>query len=484
MGAPKRKSVSSMYFSTTAALLVASTAVLCFIQMYLVMGYFKEDKRQTLNDVVTITETQVKRGYPIWEFLMETPEVAKAVQENMALISETSSTTIFVVDKDGQIVLCSDGASCPNHGRQLPQRVLTEARTEDGFFEAGDLDGILGERSYIVGRLVRNDEGEELGFVFALASAQSLKVFASDFLSSFILAAGLMLLASSILAIFFTNRLTTPLRRISEAARRFGSGDFSVRVPVDGDDEVSQLAVTFNTMARNLETIDQSRSSFMGNIAHELRTPMTSIKGFIDGMLDGTIPDDMRQHYLTLVSQEVGRLTRLIQNMLDISKLESGEYRVNAQTYDIWDSVTSVAFSAQERIDNHHIEIQGLDPKRTNVYADPDLVYQVVYNILDNAIKFTPDGGWIRFGVQKSGGFVTVSIRNSGQGIPKDVLPFVFERFYKADRSRGLNARGSGLGLHICKVLVSLSGGQLKVDSEEGSWCEFRFTLPCDPPSK
>ncbi|EJW97678.1 integral membrane sensor signal transduction histidine kinase, partial [gut metagenome] len=222
-----------------------------------------------------------------------------------------------------------------------------------------------------------------------------------------------------------------------------------MRVPVDGDDEVSQLAMTFNTMARNLETIDQSRSSFMGNIAHELRTPMTSIKGFIDGMLDGTIPEDMSQHYLTLVSKEVGRLTRLIQNMLDISKLESGEYRVNAQSYDIWDSVTSVAFSAQERIDNHHIEVQGLEPKRTSVYADPDLVYQVVYNILDNAIKFTPDGGWIRFGVQKSGGFVTVSIRNSGQGIPKDVLPFVFERFYKADRSRGLNARGSGLGLHI-----------------------------------
>ncbi len=478
-----RKSISSMYFSTTAALLVASTAVLCVIQMYLVIGYFKSDKHEALNDVMNIAEAQVKRDPELWSAIVEHPALARTVQENMALISETSSTTIFITDMNGRIMLCSDGASCPNHGKTLPRRALAKAAEEDEFFETGDLDGLLKNRCYTVGRLVKT-EGRPLGYVFALASAESMKVFVSDMFSSFILAAGLMLLASSIFAIFFTNRLTTPLRRISEAARRFGSGDFSVRVPVDADDEVSQLAVTFNTMARNLETIDSSRASFMGNIAHELRTPMTSIKGFIDGMLDGTIPDDMREHYLGLVSREVGRLTRLIQNMLDISKLEAGEYRVNAQVYDVWDSVMSVAFSAEQRIEDHHIQIEGLNPKRINVYADQDLVYQVVYNILDNAIKFTPDGGTIKFGVQKSGGFATISIRNTGEGIAKDALPFVFERFYKEDRSRGLNAKGSGLGLHICKVLVGLSGGKIWAESEEGQWCQFSFTLPCDGPGR
>ena len=119
---------------------------------------------------------------------------------------------------------------------------------------------------------------------------------------------------------------------------------------------------------------------------------------------------------------------------------------------------------------------------RDRVYADQDLVYQVVYNILDNAIKFTPEGGYIRFSVKKSGGMVTVSIRNSGQGIGADALPFVFERFYKEDKSRGLNARGSGLGLHICKILVGLSGGKIWAESEEGQWCQFNFTLPCEAP--
>lgn len=478
-----RKSISSMYFTTTAALLIASTAVMGLIQMYLVMGYFKNEKRDALNDVVTIAATQLQNTSLLREAVVKNPELAQAIQQSMALISETSSTTIFFTDGEGRLTLCSEGPTSASLGKTVPQAALRAAESAKGFFETGTLDGIFPNRFYTVGSAVRDGEGLVQGYVFASTSAASLNVFISDMFSSFILSAGLMLLASSVLAIFFTTRLTTPLRRISEAARKFGGGDFSVRVPVDGDDEVAQLAITFNNMARNLETIDSSRASFMGNIAHELRTPMTSIKGFIDGMLDGTIPPEMREHYLGLVSQEVGRLTRLIQNMLDVSKLEAGEYKVNAQSYDIWESLTSVVFSAEQRIESRHIDIQGLAPQKTVVYADQDLVYQVVYNLLDNAIKFTPEGGYIKFSVQKGGGYVTVSVRNSGEGISKDALPYVFDRFYKEDKSRGLNTKGSGLGLHICKVLVSLSGGKIWAESEEGQWCQFSFTLPCDPPA-
>lgn len=476
-----RKSISSMYFSTTAILLIVSTAVMGLIQMYLVMGYFQEDKRSTLNDVVQVTAMQVQEGSPLRR-LLEDENARSSVQDQMRLIGRTSSTNLLLTDASGQVMLYTQNEAEQLIGSQVDAGILRQAQEEDGFFETGNLGGLYGGKYYTVGRVMRDESGAAAGYVFASASAASLNVFVSDMFSIFVLSAGLLLLAASLLAIFVTNRLTTPLRRISEAARKFGSGDFSVRVPVDGNDEVAQLAVTFNNMARNLETIDSSRASFMGNIAHELRTPMTSIKGFIDGMLDGTIPDELRQHYLGLVSQEVGRLTRLIQNMLDISKLEAGEYRVNAQSYDIWESITGVVFSAEQRIQNQHVEIQGLAPTRTMVYADQDLVYQVVYNILDNAIKFTPEGGYIRFSVKKSSGMVTVSIRNSGQGIGADALPFVFERFYKEDKSRGLNARGSGLGLHICKILVGLSGGKIWAESEEGQWCQFNFTLPCEAP--
>ena len=238
-------------------------------------------------------------------------------------------------------------------------------------------------------------------------------------------------------------------------------------------------------MAANLQQIDSSRGQFMGNIAHELRTPMTTIKGFIDGILDGTIPPELHNHYLQLVSQETGRLARLVQNMLDLSKLESGEYQVNARMFNIWETLTGVALSAEQRINDGQIDLEGLTmDERVLVYADPDLIHQVVYNLLDNAIKFTPAGGVIRFGVEKLGPEAEISIWNSGQGISPEALPFVFERFYKEDQSRGLHARGAGLGLHICKVLVNLSGGQIRVESQQGEWCRFVFTLPMEVPGR
>ena len=211
---------------------------------------------------------------------------------------------------------------------------------------------------------------------------------------------------------------------------------------------------------------------------------MTTIKGFVDGMLDGTIPPDMQNHYLQLVSEETGRLARLIQNMLDLSKLESGEYQVNARMFNIWDTLTGVALSAEQRINDGMIEIEGLTmDEKALVYADPDLIHQVVYNLLDNAIKFTPAGGTIRFSVEKLGPETEIAVWNSGQGISPEALPYVFQRFYKEDRSRGLHARGAGLGLNICKVLVNLSGGQIRVESQQGEWCRFVFTLPTVAPN-
>ena len=164
--------------------------------------------------------------------------------------------------------------------------------------------------------------------------------------------------------------------------------------------------------------------------------------------------------------------------MLDITKLEAGEVPVHARNYDLWKTVTDVVLSDEQRIEDGRIDIQGLGGPPLAIYADPDFVHQVVYNIVDNAIKFTPEGGTISFAAQKKGNMVEVRIENTGAGIAPEALPFVFERFYKEDRSRGMNTRGSGLGLHICKILINLSGGQIHAESEEGKWCRFVFTLP------
>ena len=478
-----RKTISNVYFATTAILLVAGITVMGFVQMYLSMSYFVGERKSALSGVVQVAAKQVSLLQQGEDLPQLSEEDRDRMQRAIGIVSETSDSSLLLADAQGNVVLAAGFDQAL--GAQIPRNVLDQmAGGQKAMFDSGTLGGVYDKGQYTAGCVLTDAAGQVRGYAFASSNISALNGYVADMFSTFILSAGLMLLISSLLSVVFTTRLTLPLRRIAEAARKFGAGDFSTRVPVEGEDEVAQLAVTFNNMAANLEAIDSSRSNFMGNIAHELRTPMTSVKGFVDGMLDGTIPPELYNHYLGVVSQEVGRLTRLIQNMLDISKLEAGEYQVNARSYDVWESITGAALAAEQRIESGKIQIQGLVPERTMVYADPDLVHQVVYNLLDNAIKFTPEEGVIRFGVTRSGGQVTVSIWNTGPGIAPEALPFVFDRFFKEDRSRGLNTRGSGLGLHICKVLVNLSGGKIWVESQEGEWCRFSFTLPAEGAKK
>lgn len=474
-----RKSISWSYFATTAAILIASTIALGLLQTGLSINYFARERQKGLTDVVDVTAAQLEmmtagKGN-VELMLVETGERRQMVE----LINTTTNALLIFADENGNI-LTSVGDAQELKAEVIPSKVLETMDTDKDVFIIGDLSGVYSYRRYTLGRKVQ--VGDSRLYILASSSNMGMSQYLWDTTSIFVLSAGMMMLFASVLSIVFTDRLTRPVRSITNAARQFGQGNLKVRVPVEGDTELAQLAQTFNSMATNLEAIDNSRSQFMGNIAHELRTPMTSIKGFVDGMLDGTIPPELQHHYLELVSQEAGRLARLVQNMLDITKLEAGEYEIHATAYDIWESLTGVVISDEQRIEDGKINIEGLAPVRTQVYADPDLIYQVVYNLMDNAIKFTPEGGSIQFAVTRQGGMVTTAITNSGRGIAPEALPFVFERFYKEDKSRSLNIKGAGLGLHICKVLVTMQGGSIGVDSKEGEWTKFYFSLPENPP--
>ena len=215
----------------------------------------------------------------------------------------------------------------------------------------------------------------------------------------------------------------------------------------------------------------------MGNISHELKTPMTSIGGFIDGILDGTIPPEKQSHYLGIVSQEIKRLSRMVVSMLNIAKIEAGEMRLNLQAVDLHEIVCRTVLGFENKIEEKHIAINGLDSDKVFIEADPDMIYQVVYNLIENAVKFTPDGGEISIAYKNDGKYVSTSIKNTGEGISKEEISHLFERFYKTDRSRGMDTKGVGLGLHIVKSLINIHDGTIVVKSVQGEYSEFIFTL-------
>lgn len=277
----------------------------------------------------------------------------------------------------------------------------------------------------------------------------------------------------------FDKKMITPLRQMSIAAKRFAVGDFTYRVNVQSNDELAELGTAFNDMADALDKLESSRRSFVANVSHELKTPMTSIAGFIDGILDGTIPKSKEDYYLKIVSDEVRRLSRLVVAMLNMSKIESGDFEMKPKTYNISEQIIHILLTFEQKIEKKNIEVRGLDAmQQCNVYADTDMIYQVIYNLFDNAVKFTNENGYIEVAIHEAGDFVQISIKNSGTGIDPIELSRIFERFYKVDKSRSLDSKGAGLGLYIVKMMVEMHGGRIYAKSDSDSEAEFVFSLP------
>ncbi len=475
------KTIASRFFSAISMLILVSVGILGIIFMMFANRYFESDRLNILNLCVESVEDNLQVTY---QGNVSKIKDYDPLRENLKLISHTTQTIVLVTDVRGNVVASTDENFCKTIRNIVPDDILKLSDEQDQAVRLTDaFTKLAGDNYYAVGKAIRNDD-VITGYIFVASSAVTILIFTNALLTTFLLSASVMILISSIVSLAVTSRLTTPLRNITEAAKRFSQGDFSARAVVEGDDEVAHLAYTFNNMATFAENNETSRSNFVANIAHELRTPMTSIKGFVDGIIDGTIPPDKEPTYLKIVSDEIGRLARLTNSMLDISKLDSGEFIMNVKKYNIWDTISAVAFAFEGRIENANISVRGFEPQRINVLADQDIIHQVVYNIVDNALKFTQNGGYISFNVTENGDYVTVKIRNSGSGISKEALPYVFERFYKADASRSVHTKGAGIGLYIAKTLVQRSGGEIFVESIQGEYTEFIFTLPSDKGEK
>ena len=474
-----RKSISTAFFSMVSTLMVLGIVLMGCSEWVLFKNYFAKDRYETLDQVVNVAKRTAE--YLVNSETMPQGAELDALNTKLEIIGESAEAYLFFTDRQGNVLIASDPDKLTTGTVPLDicQRANAVADPDARHYHAfGDLGGALTEKSYIAAVETIDDQSLFSGWLFLCSSGAQLTDFKQQFWSNFLMSACVMLLCASVLTRLLMRQLTDPLQKVTDAAQRFGGGDLSVRVEgVEGDGEVADLARTFNQMAENIQSNDNSRGQFMGNIAHELRTPMTTIKGFVDGILDGTIPPEMQNHYLQLVSEETGRLARLIQNMLDLSKLESGEYQVNARMFNIWETLTGVALAAEQRINDGMIELEGLTmDEKVLVYADPDLIHQVAYNLLDNAIKFSAEGSTMGLSITAKGGKAHVAVRNHGDTIPPDELAMIFDRFHKSDKSRSVDREGVGLGLYIVKTILNNHKENISVTSQDGV-TEFVFTL-------
>lgn len=289
----------------------------------------------------------------------------------------------------------------------------------------------------------------------------------------------LLFLCAGIFLALLLHGVCLPLRRITKGADAYAEGNFAHSIPVHTDDELGYLAATLNYMANELNTLEEDQRKFISNVSHDFRSPLTSIKGYVEAMLDGTIPVEMQEKYLNIILFETDRLSKLTQELLDLNKYGGHGAMLDLTEFDINQLIKTTCLTFEgtcksKRISFHLI----LTGQELYVKADMTKIQQVVYNLIDNAIKFSHHDSEITIETTEKNEKIFVSVKDTGIGIPRDSLNKVFERFYKTDLSRGKDKKGSGLGLAIVKEIIQAHGENINVVSTEGVGTEFIFTLP------
>lgn len=471
-----RKSLFAKYFTVCSVIILSSLFFLGTIFSILVSGYLRAERQQMLSENVSKAVSFTTYSYEANGGLYLEKRM---LQQFYSSIADVSNGVVFLTDNDGNTLICTDKGSCTHQLKAVSGSVLRAIDSVGEYEEYGRFSGTYDKYHYTVGRAVISANGTKIGYIFAATPAQIISALLSDIVKIFLIAAIFALLLSSIVIYILTSILSRPLRQMSAAAKSFGMGDFSTRISYHSMDEVGELALSFNQMADSLSELETMRKNFIANVSHELKTPMTSIGGFIDGILDGTIPKDQQSHYLKIVSAEIVRLSRLVKAMLNVAKIEAGDTTLNIAPFNISDTIFTTLFSFEKAIEDKNIDIKGLsDMEKIMVLGDKDLVHQVVYNLIDNAVKFCNQDGYIEFATKIETEKCYIYVRNSGNGLTKEEVNHVFDRFYKTDKSRGLDKNGVGLGLHIVKSIIDMHGGEITVGSVPGEYTEFIFSLP------
>lgn len=399
----------------------------------------------------------------------------ESVQNTLSLAANYPDTIIWIINSNGQIILSTRKDISPDHPIDLDG--FDPASWGSNYYQIGDFYGYFHD-SRLSTIAPITEHLNIRGYVAVHYLMSDLYQSRSSLLWIIQLLFVITYLITAVLFLFYSFYIRKPLYAITKGASEFANGNLSYQIPVKSENELGYLASNLNYMADKLNRNGEYQRQFISNISHDFRSPLTSIKGYVEAMIDGTIPVEMQEKYLKIISYEAERLEKLTRGLLTLNELDIHKRMLNIQDFDINQTIKSTAASFEGTCTTRQILLELILSGQT-LYAHADLeqIQQVLYNLLSNAIKFSPDHSTITIETTEKNGKIFVSVKDHGIGIPKSSLNRIWERFYKIDRSRGKDQKGTGLGLAIVKEIISAHGQHINVISTEGVGTEFIFTL-------
>ena len=465
--------------SITVGMVLLTLVLLGTVFFSLSYNYARGQKTDELLERAQVVSRLSVRYLESGRYLtMEELRQDQVFQQLAATAAMISDMDILVCDEEGHVLLSTD-ETMEGQSITIPEGVMSAVLEQGTWAGRSRLDQLYESKRFVGGvSVVSPTTGKVLGSVFTVSSGDTVDALWRTFAGLLVMTALVVLMISFVATSVTTMRQIKPIREMAQATRCYAEGDFDIRMNDYGrDDEIGELAASFNNMAERLQQTERQRREFIANISHELKTPMTTIAGYTDGILDGTIPPENEKQYLQIIANESRRLSRLVRRMLDVSQLQAMDPLRNGNHFDICESMRRMLISMEKKINDRHLDVDADIPDEPIlVLGDNDMITQVIYNLLENAAKFAREGSTLYLGVAMMDGKARVTVRNIGDTIPAEELPLLFERFHKSDKSRSEDKDGYGLGLYIVKTILQQHKEEINVTSENGV-TTFTFSL-------
>lgn len=464
-----KKRLTSMFFATYILLGILGFFLVTFVGSHLLEARLEKSITSDIYQTAhRIAESDLVRHNI-------TSTNVESVQNTLSLAANYPDTIIWIINSNGQIILSTRKDISPDHPIDLDG--FDPASWGSNYYQIGDFYGYFHD-SRLSTIAPITEHLNIRGYVAVHYLMSDLYQSRSSLLWIIQLLFVITYLMTAVLFLFYSFYIRKPLYAITKGASEFANGNLSYQIPVKSENELGYLASNLNYMADKLNRNGEYQRQFISNISHDFRSPLTSIKGYVEAMIDGTIPVEMQEKYLKIISYEAERLEKLTRGLLTLNELDIHKRMLNIQDFDINQTIKSTAASFEGTCTTRQILLELILSGQT-LYAHADLeqIQQVLYNLLSNAIKFSPDHSTITIETTEKNGKIFVSVKDHGIGIPKSSLNRIWERFYKIDRSRGKDQKGTGLGLAIVKEIISAHGQHINVISTEGVGTEFIFTL-------